>query len=64
MIARKAGSIVLTSSVGGLIGNPGAAHDAAAKHGVLGLMTSAGSTRCAAAARPADRPGLPLSQEA
>jgi SDR family mycofactocin-dependent oxidoreductase len=41
MISRRAGSIVLTSSVNGLIGNPGAAHYAAAKHGVLGLMKSA-----------------------
>ncbi len=41
MIERKAGSIVLTSSVNGVIGNPNAAHYAASKHGVLGLMRSA-----------------------
>lgn len=41
MLERGSGSIVLTSSVNGLIGNPGAAHYAAAKHGVLGLMKSA-----------------------
>ena len=41
MLERRSGSIVLTSSVNGLIGNPGAAHYAAAKHGVLGLMRSA-----------------------
>ena len=41
MIARGSGSIVLTSSVNGLRGNGGAAHYAAAKHGVLGLMKSA-----------------------
>ncbi|GAB92063.1 mycofactocin-coupled SDR family oxidoreductase [Gordonia rhizosphera] len=41
MIERKRGSIVLTSSVNGIIGNPKAAHYAAAKHGVLGLMRSA-----------------------
>ncbi|MFW0795894.1 mycofactocin-coupled SDR family oxidoreductase [Gordonia sp. CPCC 205515] len=41
MIDRKRGSIVLTSSVNGVIGNPNAAHYAASKHGVLGLMRSA-----------------------
>lgn len=41
MIERKRGSIVLTSSVNGVIGNPNAAHYAASKHGVLGLMRSA-----------------------
>jgi SDR family mycofactocin-dependent oxidoreductase len=41
MLERGSGSIVLTSSVNGLVGNPGAAHYAAAKHGVLGLMKSA-----------------------
>jgi (+)-trans-carveol dehydrogenase len=32
------GSIVLTSSIAGLIGQPGLAHYVAAKHGVVGLM--------------------------
>jgi SDR family mycofactocin-dependent oxidoreductase len=41
MIERGSGAIVLTSSVNGLRGNGGAAHYAAAKHGVLGLMKSA-----------------------
>jgi SDR family mycofactocin-dependent oxidoreductase len=41
MIGRRSGSIVLTSSVNGFRGNPGAAHYAASKHGVLGLMKSA-----------------------
>lgn len=41
MIERRSGSIVLTSSVNGLRGNGGAAHYAATKHGVLGLMKSA-----------------------
>ncbi|MGK5111450.1 MULTISPECIES: mycofactocin-coupled SDR family oxidoreductase [unclassified Geodermatophilus] len=41
MIERRAGSIVLTSSVNGFRGNAGAAHYAASKHGVLGLMKSA-----------------------
>ena len=41
MIERRTGSIVLTSSVNGLRGNGGAAHYAATKHGVLGLMKSA-----------------------
>lgn len=41
MIERGSGSMVLISSVNGLRGNPGAAHYAASKHGVLGLMRSA-----------------------
>ncbi len=41
MIERKRGSIVLTASVNSIIGNPNAAHYAASKHGVLGLMRSA-----------------------
>jgi SDR family mycofactocin-dependent oxidoreductase len=41
MIERKAGSVILTASVNGLRGAPGAAHYAAAKHGVIGLATSA-----------------------
>jgi SDR family mycofactocin-dependent oxidoreductase len=41
MIGRRSGSVVLTSSVNGLRGNGGAAHYAATKHGVLGLMKSA-----------------------
>ncbi|MGY1743561.1 MULTISPECIES: mycofactocin-coupled SDR family oxidoreductase [unclassified Blastococcus] len=41
MIERGSGSMVLVSSVNGLRGNPGAAHYAASKHGVLGLMRSA-----------------------
>jgi SDR family mycofactocin-dependent oxidoreductase len=41
MIERRSGSIVLTSSVNGFEGNPGAAHYAATKHAVLGLMRSA-----------------------
>ena len=41
MIERRSGSVVLTSSVNGLRGNGGAAHYAATKHGVLGLMKSA-----------------------
>jgi len=34
----KGGSIVLTSSIAGLIGQPGIGHYVAAKHGVVGLM--------------------------
>ncbi|MBM7808743.1 SDR family mycofactocin-dependent oxidoreductase [Geodermatophilus bullaregiensis] len=41
MIERGTGSMVLISSVNGLRGNAGAAHYAASKHGVLGLMRSA-----------------------
>jgi len=41
MIERRSGSMVLISSVNGLRGNAGAAHYAAAKHGVLGLMKTA-----------------------
>ena len=41
MIERGSGSMVLISSVNGLRGNAGAAHYAASKHGVLGLMRSA-----------------------
>ena len=41
MIERRRGSMVLVSSVNGLRGNPGAAHYAASKHGVLGLVRSA-----------------------
>jgi SDR family mycofactocin-dependent oxidoreductase len=41
MIERRTGSMVLISSVNGLRGNAGAAHYAASKHGVLGLMRSA-----------------------
>ncbi|MXP24256.1 mycofactocin-coupled SDR family oxidoreductase [Gordonia sp. HNM0687] len=41
MIENRRGSIVLTSSVNSVIGNPNAAHYAASKHGVLGLMRSA-----------------------
>jgi SDR family mycofactocin-dependent oxidoreductase len=41
MIERKRGSIVLVSSVAGLVGVPGSAHYTAAKHGVIGLMRTA-----------------------
>lgn len=41
MLRTKAGSIVNTSSVGGLIGNFGIAPYIAAKHGVIGLTKSA-----------------------
>lgn len=34
----KGGSIILTSSIAGLIGQPGIGHYVAAKHGVVGLM--------------------------
>ncbi|WP_153227196.1 mycofactocin-coupled SDR family oxidoreductase [Mycolicibacterium sp. CH28] len=34
----RGGSIILTSSIAGLIGFPGVAHYAAAKHGLVGLM--------------------------
>lgn len=34
----KGGSIVLTSSIAGLVGQPGIGHYVAAKHGVVGLM--------------------------
>jgi len=38
LIAQKSGSIVLTSSVGGLKAYPNVGHYVAAKHGVVGLM--------------------------
>lgn len=41
MIARRSGSIILTSSTNGLEAGPGFAHYTAAKHGVLGLMKTA-----------------------
>lgn len=41
MVERGSGSLVLVSSVNGLVGNAAAPHYAAAKHGVLGLMKSA-----------------------
>lgn len=41
MIEQRRGSMVLVSSVNGVRGNAGAAHYAASKHGVLGLMRSA-----------------------
>lgn len=41
MIEARRGSMVLISSVNGVRGNAGAAHYAASKHGVLGLMRSA-----------------------
>ncbi|OBF64892.1 3-ketoacyl-ACP reductase [Mycobacterium sp. 852002-51971_SCH5477799-a] len=40
LIARGAGSMVLTSSIAGLRGLVGVAHYTAAKHGVIGLMRS------------------------
>ncbi|SOX53990.1 NAD(P)-dependent oxidoreductase [Mycobacterium ahvazicum] len=40
LIARGAGSMVLTSSIAGLRGLLGVAHYTAAKHGVVGLMRS------------------------
>lgn len=40
MMSRKSGSIILTSSVNGVEGQPGSAHYTAAKHGVIGLMKS------------------------
>lgn len=44
LIERKAGSMVLTSSVNSVEGNAAAAHYSAAKHGVVGLMRSAAQT--------------------
>ncbi|MGO3326619.1 mycofactocin-coupled SDR family oxidoreductase [Gordonia sp. (in: high G+C Gram-positive bacteria)] len=44
LIERKAGSMILTSSVNSVEGNPAAAHYTAAKHGVVGLMRSAAQT--------------------
>ncbi|GAA3952317.1 mycofactocin-coupled SDR family oxidoreductase [Gordonia caeni] len=44
LIDRKTGSIILTTSVNSVMGNPSAAHYTAAKHGVLGLMRSAAQT--------------------
>lgn len=41
MMARRSGSIVLTSSTNGFEAGPGFAHYTAAKHGVLGLMKTA-----------------------
>ncbi len=41
MIERGSGSIVVTASVNGLEAGPGYAHYTAAKHGVLGLVTTA-----------------------
>lgn len=40
LIARGAGSMILTSSIAGLRGLVGVAHYTAAKHGVIGLMRS------------------------
>jgi SDR family mycofactocin-dependent oxidoreductase len=40
LIARGAGSMILTSSIAGLKGLVGVAHYTAAKHGVVGLMRS------------------------
>lgn len=40
MLAQKSGSIVMTSSIGGLVGTPGMAHYVAAKHAVIGYMRS------------------------
>jgi SDR family mycofactocin-dependent oxidoreductase len=40
LIARGAGSMILTSSIAGLRGLVGVAHYTAAKHGVVGLMRS------------------------
>lgn len=44
LIERGTGSIILTTSVNSVMGNPAAAHYTAAKHGVLGLMRSAAQT--------------------
>jgi SDR family mycofactocin-dependent oxidoreductase len=41
MVERRSGSIVITSSVAGLVGVPYSAHYVAAKHGVIGLMRTA-----------------------
>src|SRR5207249_6153286 len=41
MLQQGSGAIVNCSSIGGVIGNPGLAAYAAAKHGVLGLTQSA-----------------------
>ncbi len=38
MAGGQGGSIVMTSSIAGLVGQPGLAHYASAKHGMLGLM--------------------------
>ncbi|MCA2244683.1 mycofactocin-coupled SDR family oxidoreductase [Mycobacterium sp. WUMAC-067] len=43
LIARGAGSVILTSSIAGLRGLVGVAHYTAAKHGVVGLMRSLAS---------------------
>lgn len=40
LLAQGSGSIVLTSSIGGLVGTPGMAHYVAAKHAVIGYMRS------------------------
>ena len=40
MLGQKSGSIVVTSSIGGLVGTPGMAHYVAAKHAVIGYMRS------------------------
>ncbi|MTD54450.1 mycofactocin-coupled SDR family oxidoreductase [Amycolatopsis pithecellobii] len=40
MLERRSGSIVLTSSMAGLEGNPNIGHYVAAKHAVVGLMRS------------------------
>ncbi|MGW1743034.1 mycofactocin-coupled SDR family oxidoreductase [Nocardia sp. NPDC001965] len=40
LIARGSGSMILTSSIAGLVGLVGVAHYTAAKHGVVGLMRS------------------------
>jgi SDR family mycofactocin-dependent oxidoreductase len=41
LIEQRAGSVIITSSVNGVEGQPGSAHYTAAKHGALGLMKSA-----------------------
>jgi len=40
LVAQKSGSVIITSSIGGLVGTPGMAHYVASKHAVIGYMRS------------------------
>ena len=40
-IDRRSGSVIITSSIGGLVGTPGMAHYVTSKHAVIGLTKTA-----------------------